>query len=149
MLQVRSLTLDKMKPEWEERLRAVGNTVSNNAYEELLPADFDRRKCVLKFCVQERESSRRRLLCWCVQVPYNKMRYGQSSYMTSTLKWPTPDRKREIKSSLKVRLSYCTCKCMGKLVTMWPIQDRSVDQSHCRKQLQQLSSLLVVSVCLI
>ncbi|XP_011405134.1 PREDICTED: uncharacterized protein LOC100639410 [Amphimedon queenslandica] len=31
-----------MKPEWEEKLRDIGNKRSNNIYEELLPAGFNR-----------------------------------------------------------------------------------------------------------
>ena len=40
--QVRSLTLDTLKGDWVTRLKAVGNTRSNEVYEELLPKDFDR-----------------------------------------------------------------------------------------------------------
>ena len=40
--QVRSLTLDTLKSDWVIRLKAVGNTKSNEVYEELLPKDFDK-----------------------------------------------------------------------------------------------------------
>lgn len=40
--QVRSLTLDTLKSEWVTRLKTVGNTRSNEVYEETLPKDFDR-----------------------------------------------------------------------------------------------------------
>eukprot|EP00731_Ephydatia_muelleri_P024914 Em0016g1185a len=40
--QVRSLTLDALKPEWVQRIRDVGNKASNQVYEALLPSDFDK-----------------------------------------------------------------------------------------------------------
>lgn len=42
ILQVRSLTLDTLKPEWVEQLKEVGNRNSNAIYETHLPEDFDR-----------------------------------------------------------------------------------------------------------
>lgn len=39
---MRSLTLDKMKSEWEEKLKEVGNVNSNKIYEEILPVGFSR-----------------------------------------------------------------------------------------------------------
>lgn len=42
--QVRSLTLDSLKPEWVERLKTMGNKNSNSIYEATLPKDFDRDK---------------------------------------------------------------------------------------------------------
>ena len=42
--QVRSLTLDAVKPAWARHLRTVGNTKANALYEALLPADFDKSK---------------------------------------------------------------------------------------------------------
>ena len=40
--QVRSLTLDSIKPSVVRKLKAIGNTKSNTVYEALLPEDFDR-----------------------------------------------------------------------------------------------------------
>ena len=40
--QVRSLTLDTLKPEWLEKLKEFGNKNSNGIYEKNLPEDFDR-----------------------------------------------------------------------------------------------------------
>lgn len=40
--QVRSLTLDTLKPEWLEKLKEFGNKNSNAIYEKNLPEDFDR-----------------------------------------------------------------------------------------------------------
>lgn len=40
--QVRSLTLDVLKPEWVESMKENGNRKSNAVYEALLPEDFDR-----------------------------------------------------------------------------------------------------------
>ena len=42
LFQVRSLTLDKMKPEWEDKLNEIGNTKSNLLYEEELPQGFSK-----------------------------------------------------------------------------------------------------------
>ena len=42
LFQVRSLTLDKMKPEWEDKLKEIGNTKSNLLYEEELPQGFSK-----------------------------------------------------------------------------------------------------------
>lgn len=42
--QARSLTLDTLKTEWVERLKAVGNSRANAVYEALLPDDFDKRR---------------------------------------------------------------------------------------------------------
>ena len=41
--QVRSLTLDSLKPSVVRRLKTLGNTKSNAVYEETLPEDFDRK----------------------------------------------------------------------------------------------------------
>ena len=41
-LQVRSLTLDTLKPEWLQKLKEFGNKNSNAIYEKNLPEDFDR-----------------------------------------------------------------------------------------------------------
>ena len=43
--QVRSLTLDALKPEWIQRIREVGNKASNAVYEASLPPDFDKGYC--------------------------------------------------------------------------------------------------------
>lgn len=40
--QVRSLTLDSLKPSVVKHIKAIGNTKSNAVYEALLPKDFDR-----------------------------------------------------------------------------------------------------------
>ena len=45
--KVRSLTLDTMKPEWEEKLKAIGNKKSNSVYEALLPSGFSRSKSTI------------------------------------------------------------------------------------------------------
>ena len=42
MSQVRSLTLDSLKPSVVRRLKAVGNVKSNAVYEANLSEDFDR-----------------------------------------------------------------------------------------------------------
>ena len=42
--QVRSLTLDSLKPSILRHLKAVGNVKSNSVYEALLPPDFDRSR---------------------------------------------------------------------------------------------------------
>ena len=39
---MRSLTLDTLKSEWVTHMKSIGNTKSNQVYEELLPEDFDR-----------------------------------------------------------------------------------------------------------
>ena len=46
VLQVRSLTLDTLKPEWVEKLKEFGNKSSNVIYEKNLPEDFDRGTCI-------------------------------------------------------------------------------------------------------
>ena len=46
VLQVRSLTLDTLKPEWVEKLKEFGNKSSNVLYEKNLPEDFDRGTCI-------------------------------------------------------------------------------------------------------
>jgi hypothetical protein len=40
--QVRSLTLDTMKPEWEKTLQEIGNSKSNATYEAFIPSNFNR-----------------------------------------------------------------------------------------------------------
>ena len=40
--QVRSLTLDSLKPASIRHLRSVGNTKANTVYEAVLPKDFDK-----------------------------------------------------------------------------------------------------------
>ena len=40
--QVRSLTLDSLKPSVLRRIKSIGNIKSNAVYEALLPKDFDR-----------------------------------------------------------------------------------------------------------
>ncbi len=40
--QVRSLTLDSLKPSSVRNLRSIGNIKANAVYEALLPADFDK-----------------------------------------------------------------------------------------------------------
>ena len=42
MSQVRSLTLDSLKPGSIRLLRSIGNTKANTVYEALLPKDFDK-----------------------------------------------------------------------------------------------------------
>ena len=46
--KVRSLTLDTMKPEWENTLHAIGNRKSNAIYEELLPQGYNRSYIKIK-----------------------------------------------------------------------------------------------------